>query len=83
MTGRDIRALLHNPDFRAIPDRNSQMLFLRKFPGEQCFVLIIDKTLAEIYDIKIGKVKKVSCNARHQQENPIPRFAYPPTFPDD
>jgi hypothetical protein len=29
MTGRDIRALLHNPDFRAIPDRNSQVSLLR------------------------------------------------------
>jgi hypothetical protein len=33
MTGRDIRPRLRNPDFRAIPDRNSQISFL-----------IIDKT---------------------------------------
>jgi hypothetical protein len=77
---RDICALLHNPDFRAVSDRNSKILFLREFPAKQCFVLIIDKTLAEVYDINIGKMKKISCNARRQQENPIPRFGYPPEF---
>jgi hypothetical protein len=45
--------------------------------------VIIDKTLAEVYDINIGKVKKISCKARRQQENPIPRFGYPPAFTDD
>jgi hypothetical protein len=52
-------------------------------PAEQCFVLIIDKTLAEIYDINIGKVKKISYNARRQLENPIPRFGHPPAFAPD
>jgi hypothetical protein len=45
--------------------------------------LIIDKTLAEVYDINIGKVKKISRNAYRQQENPIPRLDYPPAFTDD
>jgi hypothetical protein len=49
-------------------------------PAEQCFALIIDKPLAEIYDIKIGKVKKISCNARRQQDNSIPGFGHSPAF---
>jgi hypothetical protein len=42
--------------------------------------LIVDKTFAEMYVINIGKVKKISCNARCQQENSIPRFGHPPAF---
>jgi hypothetical protein len=45
--------------------------------------LIIDKPLAEIDDIKIGKVEKISCNARRRLENPIPRFGHSPAFADD
>jgi DNA-binding NarL/FixJ family response regulator len=83
MTGRDIRALLHDADFRAIPDRNSQMLFLREFAAEQCFVLINDETLAEIYDISLGNVKKIRCNARRRQQNPSSRLGRPSALTDD
>jgi hypothetical protein len=45
--------------------------------------LIIDKTLVEVSDINIGKMKKINGNSRRQQENPVPRFGHPPAFSDD
>jgi DNA-binding NarL/FixJ family response regulator len=83
MSGRDIRALLHDSDFRAIPDRNSQMLFLREFAADQCFVSINDKILAEIYEISLGNVKKIRCNAHRRQQDPSPRLGRPPALTDD
>jgi hypothetical protein len=80
LSGRDIRALLQNPDFRAIPDRNSQMLFLRNFADEECFVSINDKTLAEAYDIGLGNVKKIRCKARQRESTPAQRVGRPPAL---
>jgi hypothetical protein len=77
MSGRHIRAFLHDSDFRAIRDRNSQMLFLREFAADQCFVSVNGKTLAKIYHLSRGNVKTIRCNARRRQQNPSRRLGRP------
>jgi hypothetical protein len=58
MNARDIRALLHDCEFQQISDRNSQMLYLKQFPADQCFLSINDKALGCIHEISMGNMKK-------------------------
>jgi hypothetical protein len=76
-------ALLHDPDFRAIPDRHSQILFLRKVVPEQCFISINNKTLVEIDDVSLGNVKKIRCNACCRQQDAIHGLGHSPALTND
>jgi hypothetical protein len=70
LNARDIRALLHNPEFQSIPDRNSQIVFLPEFALEKCFAHINDKTIATIYQKTESKVRKLFCRSRKHAANP-------------
>jgi hypothetical protein len=70
LNARDICALLHNPEFQSIPDRNSQIIFLREFAFEKCFAHINDKTLAIIYQKTQSNVRKLFCKSRKHAANP-------------
>jgi hypothetical protein len=46
LTACDIRSLLSNAEFQSTADRNSQMIFLREFAFDECFIPINRKTLS-------------------------------------
>jgi hypothetical protein len=57
LSGGDIRTLLQDVEFQQIEDRNSQMLFLRRFVVDECLVSMNTKMPADVYDISVGNVK--------------------------
>jgi hypothetical protein len=67
MSERDIRAMLHDPEFQAIVDRNSQLIFLQKHAIDECNVSMNDKKLAAIYQISEGHVRCIRCIARKRE----------------
>jgi transposase len=68
MSARDVRAMFHDPDFQAIEDRNSQLLYLHEYALSECYVSINSKKLAEIYQISEGHVRRIRCAARKKEE---------------
>jgi hypothetical protein len=69
LTARDIRALLHNPDFQAISDRNSQMAIVEQCVPGQCYITINDKKLSAKYGISVGRVRKIRCFSKKNSES--------------
>lgn len=69
LTSRDTRTLLRDPDFQAIPDRNSQMAFLADFIPEQCYDTVNDTRLSAIYEISVGNVRKIRCSQRKRNQS--------------
>jgi hypothetical protein len=80
LSGRNIRSLLHDVEFQQIEDRNSQMLFLRRFALDECLVLMNNKKLADVDDISVGTVRKIHCVADRRREAEIGRGARPPAL---
>jgi hypothetical protein len=69
LNARDIRDLLHIPEFQSIPDCNSQIVFLPEFALEKYFAHINDKTIAIIYQKMESKVRKLFCRSRKHAAN--------------
>jgi hypothetical protein len=70
MSARDVRAMFHDPQFQAIRDRNSQLLFLAKYARDECFISINDRKLSEVYEISEGHIRRLRCVARKKEEMP-------------
>jgi transposase len=83
LTARDIRALIHDAEFQAIADRNSQLVFVRNYSAFECGLSINAKELASIYDISVGHVKKLLHAARRRKESPPPIRGRPPILTED
>jgi hypothetical protein len=80
LSGRDIRALLSDAEFHQIENRNSQMLFLRRFVVDKCIVSTNNKMPADAYDISIGNAKKIRCVVARRREAEIDRVGRPPAL---
>jgi hypothetical protein len=83
LSARDLRALLHDPDFQEISDRNSQLIFISYFIPEQCFITMNDKKLSDIYQISPGNVRKIRFKTRNHDENSPVHFGRPTSLNAD
>jgi hypothetical protein len=83
MTARDVRAMFHEPEFQAIVDRKSQLLFLDQYLMNECHISINDKRLAEIYQISEGHIRRLRCVARKRQETGARAAGRPRKLTDD
>jgi transposase len=83
LTARDIRALMHDPEFQAITDRNAQLVFLKKYAALECGFSINPKQLASIYDISVGHVRNLLCAARKREESGPSIRGRPPILTED
>jgi hypothetical protein len=66
MPAHDMCAMFHDLEFQAIPNRNSQLLFLQQYTANKCYISLNDRKLAEIYEISEGHVKQLHCVAREK-----------------
>jgi hypothetical protein len=83
MSARDVRAMLHNPEFQAIVDRNSQLIFLQRYVINKCNVPLNDKKPAAIYQISEGHVRHIRCVTRKREEYPSQPIGRPHKLTDD
>jgi hypothetical protein len=74
MTACDIRALIHDPEFQTIRDRNSQLVSLKSFAFDQCSLSICEKPLANTYHISVGHAKRLCHVARKRAQTNTPRI---------
>jgi hypothetical protein len=77
LTSRDTRTLLRDPDFQAIPDRNSQVAFLADFIPEQCYDTVNNTRLSAIYEISVGTVRKIRCSQRKRNQTGLSQTGRP------
>jgi hypothetical protein len=74
MSARDVRAILHDPEFQAIGDRNSKFIVLQKYVIDEGNISMNNKKLVTIYQISKGRVRRIRCVARKKHLNqPIDR----------
>jgi hypothetical protein len=83
MSARDVRAMLHDPEFQAIVDRNSQLIFLQKYAIDECNLSMNDKKLATIYQISEGHSRWIRCIARKREEYSSQAIGRSHKLPDD
>jgi hypothetical protein len=75
MLARDVRAMLHDPEFQAIVDRKSQLIFRQKYAINECNISMNDKNLAAIYQFSKGHVLRICCVVRKRENIPVSRSA--------
>jgi hypothetical protein len=75
--------MFHDPEFQAIVDRSSQLIFLQKYAIGECNVSMNDKKFAAIYQISEGHVRHIRCVARKREEHPSQPIGRPHDLTDD
>jgi hypothetical protein len=68
ISARDVQPMVHDPEFQAISDRNSQPLFLQQYAANECYVSLNHRKLAEIDQISEGQIRRLRCIARKKQQ---------------
>jgi hypothetical protein len=76
-SGGDFRALLPDVEFQQITDRNSQMLFLRRFVVHEYLVSINNKMLADKYGISVRNLQKICRVSARRREAEVGRVGRP------
>ena len=64
---QDARAIVRNECFTSCTSRNEQMLFVRQFLIENCFISANAKLMSSIYCITEGNFRKILCNSKKQK----------------
>jgi hypothetical protein len=75
--------MLHDLDFQAIVDRNSQFIFLQRYAIDECNVSMNNKKLTAIYQISERHVQRIPRVVRKREEHPNHPIARPHKFTDD
>jgi hypothetical protein len=70
LSGQDIRAILHAPEWHGLNSPNEQILFLFDFVGSNCGIGLSNQVLAWIFGITPHHVSKVRSKARKPQKPP-------------
>lgn len=64
ISSRNIRALVRNECFSECEFRNDQIIFVKFFLENNCYVSANNKTLSLVFDMRESNIRKVLCKAR-------------------
>jgi hypothetical protein len=74
---------MHDPEFQTIRDRNSQLIFLKSFAPDQCWLSVGEKKLANIYQTSVGHMKRLRSVARKRAHTDTLRIGRGPILTED